>query len=206
MEEYKTVKQKFRSETVIERSRFIATVCRVDSALQANAFLEGVKKEFSDATHTPYAYIVERGGYSRFSDDGEPSGTSGAPILEAIKAAGLVDVCVAVTRYFGGVKLGTGGLVRAYGGAASDVLKAAGSIKRCLCSVCSVRLPYDKQNLFPKLSAEKGKIIKTEYLDDVVIEFAVKSSCYGEFCLSFKDALKGKYDIQEIKREYFDLN
>ena len=206
MDEYKTVKQSLSASVVIERSKFIASVKSVASAEEANAFIESVKKEYSDATHNPYAYITERGGYSKFSDDGEPSGTSGAPILESIKAAGLKDTCVVVTRYFGGIKLGTGGLARAYGGAASDVLKAAGSVRRCLSFICKATLPYDKQNLFPKIGIGLGKILKIDYLDNIVFEFAIKSDSFEEFTASFKDALKGKYEIEVLYKDYIDLD
>lgn len=205
MEEYLTVKQTFRTEVVIDRSRFIATVCRTENADQANAFIESIKKEFSDATHHPYAFITERGGYAKSSDDGEPSGTSGLPVLEAIKGAGIVDACVVVTRYFGGVKLGTGGLVRAYGGAASAAIKGAGTIKRCLCRICSVELPYDKQNLFPKITSEIGKILNVDYLDRIVFDFVIKKSSFDGFSASFKDALKGKIDITVKGEDYFDV-
>ncbi|MBO7525441.1 MAG: YigZ family protein [Clostridia bacterium] len=205
MEEYLTVKQTFRTEVVIERSRFIATVCRTENADQANAFIESIKKEFPDATHHPYAFITERGGYAKSSDDGEPSGTGGLPVLEAIKGAGIVDACVVVTRYFGGVKLGTGGLVRAYGGAASAAIKGAGTIKRCLCRICSVKLPYDKQNLFPKITSEIGKILNVDYLDRIVFDFVIKKSSFDGFSASFKDALKGKIDITVKGEDYFDV-
>lgn len=205
MEEYLTVLKTARVEVEIERSRFIATIKRVESAKEASAFLESVKKEFSDATHNPFAYVTERGGYSRFSDDGEPSGTSGAPIMDVIKNAALLDTAIVVTRYFGGIKLGTGGLARAYGKTAAEVLRAAGTAKRTLCVKCEARLPYDRQSAFPKIAAGDGKVLSTEYLDEVVFSFVIKKSAFASYRESFTNAFSARYEIAQKGEDYFDL-
>ena len=205
MEEYLTVKTRARVETVIERSRFIATICRVESADEANAFLESVKKEFPDATHHPFAYVTERGGYSRFSDDGEPSGTSGAPIMDVLKNACVFDTAIVVTRYFGGIKLGTGGLARAYGRTAAEALSSAGAVIRSLCFKCEATLPYDKQSAFPKIKTGEGLVTSTDYLDEVKIRFAIKKSAFPAFRESFMNALSGKREITVTGEDYFDL-
>jgi uncharacterized YigZ family protein len=110
----------------VQGSRFVATAAAAADRRQAMAFVEEIRKEFFDATHTAFAYrLGPAGADQRAHDDGEPSGTAGKPILTAIERAGVTGVVVTVTRYFGGTKLGTGGLVRAYGGAAAEALAAA---------------------------------------------------------------------------------
>ena len=116
----------YRSEKVIERSRFISTCSHIESEEEARAFLARVRTEFPDATHHCYAFVADTlGNLMRFSDDGEPQGTAGMPILDALRGKKLYQTAVVVTRYFGGVKLGAGGLVRAYSGAASECLDGA---------------------------------------------------------------------------------
>ena len=203
MEEYSTVKNTARVETVIERSRFISTIARVETADEAKAFVDGVKKEFPDATHNCYAYITERGGYSRYSDDGEPSGTAGAPILEVIKGASLYDTAIVVTRYFGGVKLGTGGLVRAYSGGASDAVKAGGSVLFSMALYCEANISYGDYGAFNKLISADMKVLSTDFGDGVKIAFAVKKSAYNALNADFIEMYNGKYRLEIIKEDFF---
>ena len=141
MKEYTTISSnEVTIENVIEKSRFIASAIRVDTAEQAAAFVESKRKKHYDATHNCYAYIV--GDKAKFSDDNEPQGTAGMPIYECIKNNSLDYVCVVVTRYFGGVKLGAGGLVRAYSGACADVLRSADKVSMRLCRRAEVTVEY----------------------------------------------------------------
>ena len=127
---YFCVKKETENETVIERSRFISYVKKCETEDDARAFLEEKRKAHPFATHNCYAYITERGKIARFSDDGEPQGTAGQPILEVIKNKKLFDTIVVVTRYFGGIKLGAGGLVRAYSQGARRYRKSRNGGKR----------------------------------------------------------------------------
>ena len=127
-------------ENVIEKSRFIASAIHVDTVEQAVEFVEAKRKRYYDATHNCYAYIV--GNKAKFSDDGEPQGTAGMPMYECIKNNNLDFLCVVVTRYFGGVKLGAGGLVRAYSGAVADVLRTADKVQMRLCRTADVTTDY----------------------------------------------------------------
>ncbi len=140
MREYVTVSDTTVCETVIDRSRFIAAAVHVDSAEAAQAFVEERRKKFYDATHNCYAYVV--GDKAKFSDDGEPQGTAGMPIYETIRQNGLDCVCVVVTRYFGGIKLGAGGLVRAYGGSCAEVLRKAPRVRMTDCIRMAVTADY----------------------------------------------------------------
>lgn len=127
LSEYKTVYRGGQGELVEKKSRFIADVQPVSGEEEAQAFIESVRKKYWDARHHCYAYVIgERDGIARFSDDGEPGGTAGKPMLEVLQGEGLRDTAVVVTRYFGGTLLGTGGLVRAYSGAVKAGL--AGSV------------------------------------------------------------------------------
>ena len=125
-ESYRTVLQRGSDEFIIHKSRFIGHGAPVRSEEEALDFLADIRRAHKDASHNCYAYIVGRNaGIARYSDDGEPSGTAGAPIIEVIKAQGVVDVCVVVTRYFGGILLGAGGLIRAYAQGSKTALNAA---------------------------------------------------------------------------------
>ena len=126
MNAYKTVKQTASGEFVVNKSRFIGHAAPVESEEAALAFLQRIRQEHKDATHNCYAYIIgQNAGIIRYNDDGEPGGTAGMPILEVIRARGVVNVCVVVTRYFGGILLGAGGLVRAYSHGSAIALDAA---------------------------------------------------------------------------------
>lgn len=125
---YKTVEKEFAEASFTEKkSEFIGYAARVETEEAAKSFIERIRRKHSDATHNCYAYLLKDSGLSRFSDDGEPGGTAGMPILEVVKREGVCDVCIVVTRYFGGILLGAGGLVRAYAKGAKMALDAAGT-------------------------------------------------------------------------------
>ena len=130
----------FRHEFVVEKSRFISFACRVSTVEQANFFIADVSKKHYDATHNCYAFVTAES--RKFSDDGEPQGTAGLPILGAIQGKGLENVAVVVTRYFGGIKLGAGGLVRAYGKAAAAVLDEAVQVRVLACVAAEIKCDY----------------------------------------------------------------
>ena len=138
---YKTLRQEASDEVIINKSRFIGHACPCETEAEALAFLQKIKTQYKDATHNCYAYVIGRNaGIMRYSDDGEPGGTAGLPMMEVLKAQGVVNCCVVVTRYFGGVLLGAGGLVRAYTQGAVIALKAAQVVvmepsQRYLCEV-----------------------------------------------------------------------
>jgi uncharacterized YigZ family protein len=124
-DKYVTVKQESHVEFEEKRSLFIGHAIHVDSEEEAAAFIKSIKKEYADATHNVWAYHLKGGIIARYSDDGEPQGTAGMPVLEAIRKSGVDDVCVVVTRYFGGILLGAGGLVRAYSHSAVIAIEGA---------------------------------------------------------------------------------
>lgn len=161
-----------RVETVVVNSRFIATAGRADTVEDAKAFIQAVRDEMPDATHHVYAFKVGYGGsiIEGMSDDGEPSGTSGPPVLAVLRGAEIGDIVVVVTRYFGGTKLGTGGLVRAYGGAAKEVLAALPvelKIEKALVGISVAYSFYERLKLL--LAAHQAETLREEFAADVTV-------------------------------------
>ena len=159
MNNYKSVHKEGRDEIIINKSRFIGTACPVESEEEALEFIDRIKKEFKDATHNVYAYVIgENSNIQRFSDDGEPSGTAGIPVLNVIKQENLRNVAVVVTRYFGGVLLGAGGLVRAYTKGAKIALDSGIIVDKNLFYDVSFKIDY---TLLGKMENELLKNIFT---------------------------------------------
>lgn len=195
---YFCVKKETENETVIERSRFISHVKKCETEDDARAFLEEKRKAHPFATHNCYAYITERGKIARFSDDGEPQGTAGQPILEVIKNKKLFDTIVVVTRYFGGIKLGAGGLVRAYSQGARDVIEKAGTAENVLSRVYGVIMPYDCYQPFLKFADKiKKSVVSTDFSDSVTVKIAVPYD-NADFAAKVTDLTNGKAEITEI--------
>jgi uncharacterized YigZ family protein len=175
---YLTVKQSGEHEINIQRSRFIAHITRVESEQEAQAFIQSIKKLYWDASHNCSAYLIgEHDQIQKANDDGEPSGTAGVPILEVLKKRKLKDTAVVITRYFGGIKLGAGGLIRAYGKATSEGLDATGIVQRKLSQIIHVKIDYTWLGKIEKeLRASDYKIKEIHYLDTVEVETYVDES------------------------------
>lgn len=202
MKEYKTIHHAAEATHTVERSKFIAHIRRVESREEAERFIAEIKKEYWDARHNVYAYVLKT-GETRCSDDGEPSGTSGMPTLEVLLGQGFSDVCVVTTRYFGGILLGTGGLVRAYSKAASLALEAAGSAEVSECSVFRLCAPYAYIDKLNRFFAETGCVIEnTEYAEQVEFIFYVKSAYAEDFCGKLTDQFHGELSAQLIENAY----
>ncbi len=202
--EYLSVKTYAETETVIERSRFLGFTAPVKSEEEARSFIEKIKKLHPFATHNCYAFIVDNGLIARFSDDGEPQGTAGVPILETISNKGLTDTVVVVTRYFGGIKLGAGGLVRAYSGAAAEVLNAAGEEKFVLSDILNIRFSYEKYSAFLRFTEKfTAKILSTEFSEEVNIKAAVPVS--SDFSEKLIDFFAGKVAISRLNGEFISF-
>ena len=156
---YLTVDGVTENTVEIKRSKFIATLSHVESGEDAEAFVRAVRKRYPDATHNCYAYIAdELGNETRFSDDGEPGGTAGQPMLEVLKKRGVVRAAVVVTRYFGGIKLGAGGLVAAYTDSVSEVLDAAGIRRMTECSQVTVECDYSDHSAIESALTRAGAL------------------------------------------------
>lgn len=202
---YVTVKTQCETEVVIERSRFITLVAPCPTEESARAILLARKKQHPFATHNCYAFIAEKGNSTRFSDDGEPGGTAGVPIMEALKRAGLTDTIVIVTRYFGGIKLGAGGLTRAYAKCASETIKAAEVKKYELSKKIELDIAYEDYNVYLKMKCDDLKTVDTAFSDKVKITAYVKSEAISRFSALFAETFFGRYTFKELNEEYFSF-
>ena len=204
MQNYLSLSGETVTERVIEKSRFITTSRHVVGEEQAKEFIAEVSSKFSDATHNCYAYICDSlGNFLRFSDDGEPQGTAGMPILEVIKNKKLLESAVVVTRYFGGIKLGAGGLVRAYSGCAAENLEIAEKVLYQTCSEYKCTLDYSGVDTSIRFFSENGVNVKnTQYLNEVIFLVVIKKDEEELFCSSLLNRLNGKVKIEKIS-EYF---
>lgn len=201
-----TIARDFRNEIVIEKSRFICTLKKVSTEEEAQEFIKAVKKEFWDATHNCSAYVVDDLA-QRSSDDGEPSGTAGIPMLEVLKKNGLVGTAAVVTRYFGGIKLGAGGLVRAYSGSVAGALKECGLAEKVLMSTFS----------FSVDTASVGKILNVLYQQKLFsiydVEYGMRAIIYINMKVSQKDEaeewltehLNKKIELNREFEEYVEV-
>lgn len=203
MQGYLSVSGELVTEKVIEKSRFIATSRHVEGEEQARAFVSEISQKYRDATHNCYAYIADDiGNFMRFSDDGEPQGTAGMPMLEVIKANNLRQTAVVVTRYFGGIKLGAGGLVRAYSGSVAENLAKAVRVNYLPCAESQyiVDYPYiDAANRF--FGENDCQINDSSYADRVIFTVAVKKESEQAFNAAMINRLNGRVNIVK-KREY----
>lgn len=203
MEEYKTV-EKFGEDFFIEKkSKFIGYACPVKSRQEADDFISKIKTKHWDATHNVYAYVLRENNIHRYSDDGEPSGTAGVPVLDVILKEGLVDVCVVATRYFGGTLLGAGGLVRAYSHTSKIGLEAAGIITMAECSIMSVKVDYSFYDRLLLLLSDNGcNIIDTQFSDYVCVTFSLKADGVQNLNSKLTDLSNGRYSAQYISTEF----
>lgn len=165
---YKTVSREARAEFTEKRSRFIGHIRPVTTEEEAQAFIAALKKQYWDATHNVYAYIL-RNGTRRFSDDGEPQGTAGMPTLDVLQKAGLTDCVVVVTRYFGGILLGAGGLVRAYSHGAALAVEAGTPVEMRPCAVVEAVCDYAQYGWLEPLLAANGVMEKADFAEAVTL-------------------------------------
>ena len=176
-----TICKDYRQEIVIEKSRFICTLKKVHSEAEAQEFIKSIKKEFWDATHNCSAYIIDDLA-QRSSDDGEPSGTAGIPMLEVLRKNGLTETAAVVTRYFGGIKLGAGGLVRAYSGSVAGAVKACGIAQKILMSRFSFL--YDVNSV--------GRILNVLYQQNLFEIADVQYDLRAKIILRMRDEQKAE--------------
>ena len=172
-----TIKEKeYSAELVEKKSKFIAKIVKVTSEEDAMNVLKSIKKEHRDARHNVFAYRIANGS-ERFSDDGEPSGTAGVPILDILRGEKLQNVLVVVTRYFGGILLGTGGLVKAYSGATKEAIAQAEKVEMKLCNEYSVEIDYNYHNILLHYFKEDLIIVRdTEYTNNICLSIIVEAN------------------------------
>lgn len=191
-----------RREQEVLKSRFIATLAPAFSIDEARAFMARMKKEFSDASHNVPVYVIGGGNTvtEYFSDDGEPSGTSGKPALAVLRGSGLGDVVLVITRYFGGTLLGTGGLVKAYTEAAQSVVNAVERGRRVPVHVVMMAIPY---NLLERVrllvSKDRGKILGEDYAGDITLTMQFPVEKFDTFQADMRELSAGKIQAEVIE-------
>jgi uncharacterized YigZ family protein len=197
-DEYVTIASNSEAELKVQGSRFLACASPVHTRAEAHEFLDGLKKRYFDATHHCYAYrIGKRGEDFRAHDDGEPGGTAGKPILAAIDARGLTDTMLVVVRYFGGTKLGTGGLAHAYSDAASSALEKAGRSTMFITETIAVTVPHNQTGALMNAVSQHGvKIIDSAYDEEVHLTLEIRTSAADLFCAQIVNATRGNVDLR----------
>lgn len=204
-----TIKQAHSIENVISKSRFIAYIKPFSTENEAKAFIDEIKTKHKDATHNCSAYTVgPEMNIQKANDDGEPSGTAGIPMLEILKKQEIHNVCVVVTRYFGGIKLGAGGLIRAYSGAVRDVIYDIGRVELREAIPVTVTLDYDQTGKFEYELASTTFLLREQfYTDKVSYQIDVVKNEYDAFIDFLNRITSGNYDLkqEDLKLLPFDI-
>lgn len=205
---YYTVKKPTMVEITIQKSRFIGHVRRVSSEEEARSIIDAISKEHWKANHNCYAYVVgEDSGIQKASDNGEPAGTAGVPILEVIKKKNLRDTLIVVTRYFGGIKLGAGGLIRAYSKTASAAISASGIVERLAMKVFAVKIDYSLYGTIENALRETPYLTKnTTFTDIVTIEIAVRMDEADIFTGWMTNLCNGACSITELGETFLEVD
>ena len=203
---YITVKSPAESSYIEKRSEFIGHISPAETNEDAINFINHIKENNRKARHNVYAYILRDGNISRYSDDGEPQGTAGIPVLEVLRKNNLTDVCCVLTRYFGGILLGGGGLVRAYSHSTALAIEAAEVLKMYKCSELILSLSYDLYGKITYIFSDyEIKQINSDFSDGVKITARVKSELEKPFCNKLTDITFGKIKINKTAEIYDDF-
>ncbi|MBQ0001853.1 MAG: YigZ family protein [Clostridiales bacterium] len=205
LESYKTILEGNEAEIIEKKSRFIATVRLVETEEEALAFIEEMRKKYWNATHNCFAYSIGMNReWTRASDDGEPSGTAGRPMLDVILGENIYNVAVVVTRYFGGVLLGTGGLVRAYSKSVQEGLKASTIIEKKYGFSLKVTTDYSGIGKIQYIAGERSLIIlDSEYTDKVVLHILVPLAMENEVRKAITEGTNGRAKLEKEKELYY---
>ena len=205
-EQYIMLSKGAQAELVEKKSRFIATIRPVSSEEEAAAFIEEMKKKYYDARHNCSAFVIgSKGELTKSSDDGEPSGTAGRPMLEVLTGSGIRNIAVVVTRYFGGVLLGTGGLVRAYSGAVKMALEQCETITRRYGVQMLIKTDYNGVGKIQYLLGSKDVVIQDSvYAADVQMTVLVPIEEYDRLCKELVEATNGRVGLEEVEKLYYD--
>lgn len=206
---YKTIQDYAQDEFVEKKSRFIGSIMPCKTEEEALKFIEKKKKQYFDATHNVWAYIIRQENacpVKRSSDDGEPQGTAGHPVLDVLEKEGIVDVCVVATRYFGGTMLGAGGLVRAYSHTSKIALDSATILNMSVCHQLKLEFDY---SLYGKISYIMPNYnvltINSDFSDKVVLEIAIRYDRLEKFEKDLIDVTNGQVKIDKVLVKYMNM-
>ncbi len=205
MQSYKTVDSISVGEITEKRSRFIATLAHVETEQQATDFINEIKSKYWDAKHNVYAYIINENNTVRFSDDSEPHGTAGKPILDVIAGNSLKNVVIVVTRYFGGILLGTGGLVRAYSAAAQSAVTNAQICEMQQCDECFIECDYSQYDKLLVVLNEYAKITAIDFEEKIKISFYLPQAAFKIMNQKITDIFFGRIIIKKINTKFFPI-
>ncbi len=204
--EYRTIAARCEARFEEKRSEFIGYLAPVSSEEEAAAFIEEIRALHRKASHNCYAYILRENSAARHSDDGEPSGTAGVPIYEVLRKEGLCDVACVVTRYFGGILLGAGGLVRAYTRAAKDAADAAEIKVMAMSEELKISLDYALYGRLPAIfRLFDARVLTEEFGGNVEITLRVREEQSAELQQSLVDCCNGKIDVMTLQKGWFDF-
>lgn len=204
---YLTISENAKASFIEKRSEFIGYISPVRTNDEAVAFINSIKAEHRKAKHNVYAYILREDNISRYSDDGEPQGTAGVPVLDVLKKRGLTDVCVVVTRYFGGILLGGGGLVRAYSHAASLACDAAHIMDMCLCHRLKISADYGMYGKISYILPNYETItVNSDFGSDVVLEILVLSEKLEALVKELTEITNGTANIEDCGELFEDFS
>ena len=194
LQKYRTIKEDNQHEVEIKKSRFICFLKRIETEEEAKAFIQQIKKGHWKANHNCSAFVLgDHHEIQRSSDDGEPSGTAGVPMLEVMKKNDLINVCAVVTRYFGGTKLGAGGLIRAYSGSVAQAIVHTGIVEGRLQQEVFVQLDYSNWGKMENFIASENLAVKdTQFTDRVVVTCMVDENQVADFEAQVTDLLNGQ--------------
>lgn len=204
LQKYITIKEYACPEFVERRSRFIGYIKPVTTEAEALEFINSIRAKHWDATHNVYAYVLREQNTCRYSDDNEPQGTAGMPVLDVIRKSGLTDVCIVVTRYFGGILLGGGGLVRAYSHSASLAVEAAGMLLMRGCAMCTLECTYNQYGRLSSLVPENGGTVdNADFSDKVTLSFHIPTEELQRLQKLVTDATSGTVEIVMDEEKYY---
>lgn len=202
--EYKTIKDTVSAEITVKRSRFIANISPCSNEQEAMAFIKKISLKYHDAKHNCYAFITK--DYEKFSDDKEPHGTAGKPILDVLKYNGICNAVIVVTRYFGGILLGTGGLTHAYSDAALLALNNAEKIDMSLCSCFKGCFEYKDMSLIQNIcNLKKLKILDTSFGEKITAQILVKKGKEQEFLDILEEKSNASIIFEKINEDFYFL-
>ena len=202
---YVTVKADGVAEITEKKSRFIATMHHVETEEEAAAFIASVKKEYYDARHNVYAFILNN-GFKKYSDDGEPTRTGGFPVLEMLEAEGITDCACVVTRYFGGTLLGTGGLIRAYTKAAKDCLAVCGLLKKTMCHIVEIKCDYTFLSKVEHILKTGGYLVDNiDYGESVTVKVICETARTPELMNEITDTFGINVSSEAVDEVYYTL-
>lgn len=206
MEEYITVRAQGSDQFIEKKSRFIGSCKPVKTEEEALEFISELKTKYWDASHNVFAYILRDGNIQRFSDDGEPQGTAGIPVIEAMKKSGVTDAVVVATRYFGGILLGGGGLIRAYSHTATIALQAAQKVRMKRCLLLTLSCPYDCYGRVQGIVPECGGVVDgSEFTDMVSLTLHLEPENLDSLSRRLADATAGRAVLEERGGEFYPL-